>query len=114
MPMTWLAAYAQHGSCSYGELSAERLREILLGDAPAPDERASVSQALLETDAVALNCAPAQELADELGLTLGQLDARCVELTGHKLGSESPTKLARQATDPDSSAIANPARIRQP
>lgn len=48
MPMTWLAVYAQHGSCSYGELSAERLREILLGDAPAPDERASVRQALLE------------------------------------------------------------------
>lgn len=31
------------------------------------DERASVGQALLETDAVALNCDPAQELADELG-----------------------------------------------
>lgn len=56
--MTWLAVYAQHGSCSYGELSAKRLREILLGDAPAPDERASIRQALLETDAVALNCAP--------------------------------------------------------
>lgn len=108
MPMTWLAAYAQHGSCSYGEMSPDRLREILLGDAPAPDERASVRQALLETDAVALNCAPAQELAGELGLTLTQLDARCVELTGHKLGSASPTELARQATDPDSSAIANP------
>lgn len=80
MPMTWLAVYAQHGSCSYGELSAERLREILLGDAPAPDERASVSQALLENDAVALNCAPAQELANELGLTLAQLDARCVRV----------------------------------
>lgn len=63
---------------------------------------------------MALNCAPAQELADELGLTLGQLDARCVELTGRKLGSASHTELARQATDPDSSAIANPARIRQP
>lgn len=108
MPMTWLAAYAQHGSCSYGDLSAKRLREILLGDAPAPDERESVRQALLETDAVALNCAPAQELADELGLTLAQLDARCVELTGRKLGSASHTELARQATDPDSGAIANP------
>ncbi len=108
MPTTWLAAYAQHGSCSYGEISPERLREILLGDAPAPGERASVGQALLETDAVALNCAPAQELADELGLMLGQLEARCVELTGRRLGSASHTELARQAADPDSSAIASP------
>ncbi|MGD7428281.1 hypothetical protein [Ralstonia pseudosolanacearum] len=98
--MTWLAVYAQHGSCSYGELSAERLREILLGDAPAPDERASVRQALLEIDAVALNCAPAQELANELGLTLAQLDARCVDLTGHTLGSASHTELARQTANP--------------
>lgn len=100
MPMTWLAVYAQHGSCSYGELSAERLREILLGDAPAPDERASVRQALLEIDAVALNCTPAQELADELGLALAQLDVRCVELTGHKMGSASHTELARQTANP--------------
>lgn len=55
-------------------MNLERLREILLGDAPAPDERSSVRQALLETDAVAINCAPAQELANELGLTLAQLD----------------------------------------
>lgn len=102
--MTWLAVYAQHGSCSYGELSAERLRAILLGDAPAPDEQASVSQALLETDAVALNCAPTQELANELGLTLAQLDTRCVELTGRKLGATSHTELARQATNHDTIA----------
>lgn len=114
MPMTWLAAYAQHGSCSYGEISPQRLREILLGAAPTPGERASVSQALLETDAVALNCAPAQELANELGLTLAQLDARCVELTGRKLGAASHTKLARQATDPNNDAIATPNRHRQP
>ena len=100
MPMTWLAAYAQHGSCSCGEIFPKRLREILLGDAPTPDERASVRQALLETDAVALNCAPAQELANELGLTLAQLDVRCVELTGHKLGSASHTELARQTANP--------------
>lgn len=97
MTMTWLAAYAQHGSCSYGEISAARLREILLGDAPARDEQASVRQALLEMDAVALNCSPAQELAVELGLTLAQLDARCVGLTGDRLGSESRSKLAKKA-----------------
>jgi len=100
MPVTWLAAYAQHGSCGYGEISPERLREILLCDAPAPDERASVRQALLETDTVALNCAPARGLAGGLGLTLAQLDARCVELTGHKLGSASHTELARQTANP--------------
>ncbi len=108
MPMTWLAVYAQHGSCSYGELSAERLRAILLGAAPTPGERASVGQALLEIDAVALNCAPAQELANELGLTLAQLQARCVELTGRKLGAASHAELARQATDPDTDTIATP------
>jgi hypothetical protein len=108
MPMTWLAVYAQHGSCSYGEISPGRLREILLGDAPAPDERASVGQALLETDAVALNCAPAQKLADELGLTLVRLEARCVALTGRRLGSASRTELTRQATDSDNGTIANP------
>jgi hypothetical protein len=79
MPMTWLAVYAQHGSCSDDKIPPERLREILLGDVPAPGERASVGEALLETDAVALNCAPAQELADELGLTLGQLEAQCAD-----------------------------------
>lgn len=94
--MTWLEIYAQHGSCSYGDISPDRLREVLLGDPPTPGERASVSQALLETDAVALNCAPAQELANELRLTLTQLDARCVELTGRKLGAASHTELARQ------------------
>lgn len=57
--MTWLAVYAQHGSCSYGEISPERLREILLGDTPTSDEQASVRQALLETGAVAINCAGA-------------------------------------------------------
>lgn len=108
MPITWLAVYAQHGSCSYGEISPDRLREILLGDAPAPDERASLRQALLEVDAVALNCAPARLLADELGLTLAQLDARCLELTGQKLGAASPTELARQAANPDNSTIAKP------
>lgn len=106
--MTWLAVYAQHGSCSYGELSARRLRKILLGGAPTPDEQASVEQALLEVDAVSLNCAPAQELADELQLTLAQLDARCVELTGCKLGARSHTELARQVTAFDNDTIANP------
>lgn len=98
--MTWLRTYAQHGSCSYGEISPERLREILLGDAPTPDERASVGQALLEIDAVALNCAPAEELADELGLTLAQIEARCVQLTGRRLGSNSPSELSKQAGPP--------------
>lgn len=97
MPMTWLAVYAQHGSSSYGEISPARLQDILRGDAPAPGERASVRQALLEMDALTLSYPPAQGLADELGMTLGQLEARCVELTGRTLGSGSHTELAKKA-----------------
>lgn len=85
------------GSCSYGEISPARLRAILLGDTPTADERASVYQALVET---ALNGATALGLASELGLTLAQLEARCLALTGHRLGAASPSELARKAAPP--------------
>lgn len=106
MLMTRLEAYAQHGSCSYGEISPQRLREILLGDASAHNEKASVAQALLETPATELYRDPAAELADELGVTLAQLEARCIGLTGQKLGAASFTELARQAAVPDSGTAA--------
>lgn len=104
--MTRLEFYAQLGSCSYGLISPDRLREILLGDKPKAEERASVFQALVETDATALNCAPAQELADELGLTLNQLEARCMTLTQHKLGAASFTELARKTAALDDGTTA--------
>ena len=97
MPMTMLQVYALRGSISYGEMTADRLRDILLGDAPAADERASLMQALVETDATALNCNPATALAEELGMTLARLEVRCVELTGYRLDEHSFTELARRA-----------------
>lgn len=88
--MTRLEAYAQHGSCSYGEISPERLRDILRGDAPKKGEHSSIRQALLETPAIGLHSNPAAELASEVGLTLAQIEARCVELTGETMGSSIP------------------------
>lgn len=85
--MTVLEAYAHHGSASYGEITPARLRDILFGDAPSDGEHARIAQALLETPATGLHRDPAVELAAELGLTLDQLEARCVELTGERLGS---------------------------
>lgn len=97
-PMTRLEAYAQHGSCSYSPITAERLRAILLGATPVESEMPSVGQALLETPATGLYHDPAAELAAELGMSLEQLETRCIELTGEKLGSSSHAELARQAT----------------
>ncbi|WP_206077030.1 type II toxin-antitoxin system HicB family antitoxin [Palleronia sediminis] len=93
--MTRLEAYAQRGSISYGELAPDRLRNILLGDAPSEGEYSSVEQALLETPASGPHGNPAAELAKELGKTLAQLEARCVELTGEKLGSSVPSVISQ-------------------
>jgi hypothetical protein len=93
--MTRLECFAQHGSTSYGEISPDRLREILLGDDPQDGEEARVRQALLETPATGLHSNPAEELAEELCLTLAQLDDRCVELTSQTLGSSCPSLVAQ-------------------
>ena len=87
--MKMIEVYALRGSISYGELTPTRLKEILLGASPADAEKASVFQSLVETDAVTLNGTPAADLALELNLTLEELDARCIELTGKHLGEAS-------------------------
>ena len=87
--VTTLEMYALRGSISYREISPARLEEILLGDQPHQNERASVYQALVETDATALNTNPGEDLAAELGITLAQLMDRCLALTGQSLGSGS-------------------------
>jgi len=97
--ITMLEAYALHGSCSYGEISPVRLKEIILGATPAARERPCVNQALLEMAAIGLYRDPAVDLASELGITLAQLEARCVELTGHKLGSSSHSHLGSGPID---------------
>lgn len=77
MPMTVLEMYAQHGSVSYGELSASRLRAILLGAAPAREELSRVGQALMEMPGDA-----AYDLAAELGVSFQALNARAEALCG--------------------------------
>ena len=93
--MTRLEAYAQRGSCSYGEIAPARLRDLLLGDVPREDEHSRIAQALLETPKIGLYSNLAAELADELGLTLAQLEGRCLELTGEELGSSVPSSIAQ-------------------
>lgn len=80
--MTTLEAYAQHGSVSYGEISAARLSEILCGATPDADERASVVQALTEMPG-----SSAYDLAAELGMTYASLNDRAVSLCGRGLPS---------------------------
>ena len=75
--MTMLEMYAHHGSTSYGPITAERLRSILLGDEPSDAERARAEQAVLE-----MPLHEARVLADELGITFAALDARAVALFG--------------------------------
>lgn len=93
--MTPLEVYAQRGSISYAGVRPERLRAILLGDDPKESEIASIEQALLETAATGLHRDLAAELADELGVTLDRLNARCQELTGEQLGSSVHSVVAQ-------------------
>lgn len=79
--MTVLAMYAQHGSCSYGEISAERLRAILHGDAPTDAERVRFEQAMLEMPADSV-----PDLATEIGMTAAEIEARTMALCGHAPG----------------------------
>lgn len=78
--MTTLEAYAQHGSVSYGEIDAKRLSEILYGADLHADERASVSQALMEMPG-----SSAHDLAAELGMTYDSLNDRTVAICGRGL-----------------------------
>ena len=80
MAMTVLEMYAQHGSVSYGEITAQRLQDILLGKSPAEDEIASVRQALMEMPGDA-----AYDLAIELGLSYQALNTRAQALCGRGL-----------------------------
>lgn len=73
--MTMLEMYAHHGSISYGPITAERLRTILLGDEPTEAECVRAEQAMLE-----MPLHNAYDLAVELGIPCQTLDARAVEL----------------------------------
>ena len=78
--MTVLEMYAQHGSVSYGEIAAHRLREILLGEVPSYAELPRVRQALMEMPGHT-----AHDLAKELGVSFQALNARADELCGQEL-----------------------------
>ncbi len=78
--MTVLEAYAHHGSISYGKISAPRLKEILLGDAPNDDESPCVFQALME-----MHGALAFDLAVELGISYDSLNNRALILCEQSL-----------------------------
>lgn len=80
--MTILQAYALHGSVSYGDISAPRLRDILLGDQPEPSEKPRVGQALMEMPGVS-----AFDLAAELGMSYQALNDRAMSLCGRPLPS---------------------------
>ena len=79
--MTVLAMYAQHGSCSYGEISAARLRSILHGDTPTDAERVRFEQAMLEMPADSV-----PDLAAEIGMTAAEIEERTIALSGHAPG----------------------------
>jgi hypothetical protein len=79
--MTVLAMYAQHGSCSYADITAARLREILQGAVPAYEELPSVRQAMTEMPA---HLVP--RLAEEIGMTADQIIRRTIQLCGEPPG----------------------------
>ena len=79
--MTVLAMYAQHGSCSYGEISAARLRSILHGDTPTDAERVRFEQAMLEMPADSV-----PDLAAEIGMAAAEIEERTIALCGHAPG----------------------------
>lgn len=78
--MTLLEAYAQHGSVSYGQITAARFGSILLGDEPVGHERARVRQALLEMPG-----RYAFDLASELDISYTALNQRSLDLLGEEL-----------------------------
>jgi len=74
---TALETAAAHGSVSYGDLPAQRLRAILLGEEPRQGELSRVFQALSETPLYRL-----ATLAKEIGVPLDALNARFIGLFG--------------------------------
>jgi hypothetical protein len=77
---TALESAAAHGGVSYGQLSAERLRAILLGDEPSQAEMARVFQALSETPSYRLAA-----LSREIDLPYDALNDRFQALFGATL-----------------------------
>jgi AraC-like DNA-binding protein len=77
---TALESAAAHGSTSYGHLSPQRLRDVLLGDQPDDAESARIFQALSETPLYRL-----ATLARELDLSWDELDDRFRALFGMPL-----------------------------
>lgn len=74
---TALESAAAHGSTSYGKLSPERLRAVLLGAEPTSAESARIFQALSETPLYRL-----ATLSREIGLSYEDLDRRFMALFG--------------------------------
>ena len=79
-PVTTLEAYAQHGSVSYGAISALRLKSILLGAHPETNEVPRIRQALMEMPGIC-----AFDLAVELNISYETLNQRSLTLLGQKL-----------------------------
>lgn len=98
-PLTPLEFYAVRCSISYGEvwMTPDRLAAILRdGAEPTDSERAQLLQGLTETPATSLNRNSAQDLAEALGVTLDQLDARCRALCYGKGMGESAFSVLEQ------------------
>ncbi|HTN98620.1 MAG TPA: hypothetical protein VL101_16715 [Nordella sp.] len=74
---TALESAAAHGGTSYGALTPQRLRAVLLGAEPTSAESARIFQALSETPLYRL-----ATLAREIGLSYEGLDSRCFTLFG--------------------------------
>lgn len=74
---TALESAAAHGSTSYGELSPQRLRAVLLGAEPTSAESARIFQALSETPLYRL-----ATLSREIGLSYEDLGRRFMTLFG--------------------------------
>ena len=75
-----LESVAAYGSVSYGTISPERMKAVLLGAVPSEAEGVRVHQALSETPLYRV-CT----LAKELGLSFTELDARAQALFGQSL-----------------------------
>jgi len=75
-----LEMYALHGSVSHGPIGADRLKAILLGDSPGPEEYPRVWQALME-----MSRSNAFGLALKIGVSYRYLNDRARELFGDGL-----------------------------
>ena len=75
-----LKSLAAHGSISYGLLSPDRLKDVLLGQAPSAADLPKIEQAVTETPLASF-----YTLARELDVTFEMLDARARQLFGISL-----------------------------